>query len=96
MKVETQEEQHVFEAEVSLNGLDPKAVLVELYADGINGGASVRQEMQRIDKSTGLYRAAVSAVRPAADYTARIVPRCDGVAVPLEESRIMWGPRGEF
>jgi len=96
MKVETQEEQHVFEAEVSLNGLDPKAVLVELYADGINGGASVRQEMHRIDKSTGLYRAAVSAVRPAADYTARIVPRCDGVAVPLEESRIMWGPRGEF
>ena len=28
---------HVFEVEVFLNGLDPKSVQVELYADGING-----------------------------------------------------------
>ena len=34
-------EQHVFEVQVYLDDLDPKAVRVELYADGINGGAPV-------------------------------------------------------
>jgi starch phosphorylase len=39
--------QHVFEVQVYLNGLDPKAVRVELYAAGVMGSASVRQEMKR-------------------------------------------------
>ena len=46
MKVETNADQHVFEVEVFLNDLDPNAVRVELYADGINGGDPVRQEMK--------------------------------------------------
>ena len=40
MKVETDGEQHVFEVQVYLNDLDPKAVRVELYADGVKGGDS--------------------------------------------------------
>ena len=40
VKVETRGEQHVFEVQVSLNDLDPKAVRVELYADGVNGQCS--------------------------------------------------------
>lgn len=36
------------------------------------------------------YSAAVSAVRPPADYTARVIPHCDGVAIPLEDARILW------
>ena len=44
---ETDGEHHVFEVQVYLNDLDPNAVRVELYADGINGGAPVRQEMKR-------------------------------------------------
>ena len=36
-----------------LNDLDPKAVRVELYADGINGGAPVRQEMKRVRQLAG-------------------------------------------
>ena len=35
-------------------------------------------------------RAAVSAARPAEDYTARVIPQCDGVAIPLEDARILW------
>ena len=35
VKVETRGEQHVFEVQVCLNDLDPEAVRVELYADGI-------------------------------------------------------------
>ena len=34
VKVQTNAVQHIFEAEVFLNGLDPNAVRVELYADG--------------------------------------------------------------
>nr|MBF0222851.1 hypothetical protein [Desulfobulbaceae bacterium] len=34
MKVETKDDQHVYEVQVYLNGPDPKAVRVELYADG--------------------------------------------------------------
>jgi starch phosphorylase len=95
MKVETKDEQHVFDVQVYLNDLDPTAVRVELYADGVNGGSPVRQEMQRGRQLVGasggyVYSAAVPAVRPPADYTARVIPRCDGVAIPLEDERILW------
>ena len=48
VKVETDAEQHVFEVQVYLDDLDPKAVRVELYADGVDGGGAVRQEMTRL------------------------------------------------
>jgi len=95
VKIETKGKQHVFEVQVYLNGLDPKAVRVELYADGVNGGGPVRQEMKLVRRPTGesgvhVYSAAVPAARPATDYTARVVPHCDGVAVPLEAAHILW------
>jgi starch phosphorylase len=34
--------------------------------------------------------AQVPATRPVADYTARVIPHCDGVAVPLEVDPILW------
>jgi starch phosphorylase len=93
--VVTRGEQHDFEVQVHLNDLDPKAVRVELYADGLNGGNPVQQEMTRIRQLAGtpggyIYSAAVSAARPASDYVARVIPHCDGVAVPLEDPRILW------
>ena len=95
VKVETRGEQHVFEVHVYLNDLDPKAVRVELYADGVRGSAPVRQEMKRVRQLAGapggyVYSAAVPAARPPADYTARVIPHCDGVSVPLEDGRILW------
>jgi starch phosphorylase len=95
VKVQTQEVQHLFEVVVYLNDLDPKAVRVELYADGVMGSAPARQELKRVrqlaDESGGyVYNAAVSAARPPADYTARIIPHCSGVAVPLEVDLILW------
>lgn len=50
VKVDTCGEQHVFEVQVCLGGLDPWAVRVELYADGAAGGAAVRQEMKLITR----------------------------------------------
>jgi starch phosphorylase len=95
VKVETRGEQHVFEVQVYLSGLNPNAVRVELYADGVNGATPLRQEMRRIrqqaDGSGGyVYSASVSAARPPADYTARVIPHRDGVSVPLEAARILW------
>jgi hypothetical protein len=37
-----------------------------------------------------VYSAAVSAARPPGDYTARVMPHFDGVAIPLEDARILW------
>jgi starch phosphorylase len=95
VKVETKDQHHVFEVQLYLNQLDPKAVRVELYADGVNGGSPVRQEMKLIRPLVGAtggydYGAAVSADRPPGDYTARVMPHRDGVAVPLEAVHILW------
>jgi starch phosphorylase len=93
--IETRGEQLIFEVQVYLNDIDPKAVWVALYADGVMGSSPVRQEMRRVRQPAGapgghIYTAAVSATRPPADYTARVIPHCNGVAIPLEDARILW------
>jgi starch phosphorylase len=70
-------------------------VRVELYAEGVVGDAPVRQEMTRGQQLVGAengyaYSARVPADRPAGNYTARVIPSRPGVAVPLEEARILW------
>jgi len=95
VKVETKGGQHIFEVQVCLHGLDPKTVRVELYANGIKGSSAVRQEMTLLhpladEAGSYIYSATVSASRPSADYTARVMPHCEGVAIPLEDSRILW------
>jgi starch phosphorylase len=37
-----------------------------------------------------IYRTEVASTRPATDYTARVIPHRDGVAVPLEADTIHW------
>jgi starch phosphorylase len=95
VKIRTQGTQHIFEVQLHLKGIDPELLRVELYADGIDGGEAVRQKMKRMDRAAGasgaaIYRTAVSAARPASDFTARVIPQCEGLAVPLEEARIRW------
>ncbi len=95
IKVETNEQQHIFEVSIHLNGIGQDAVRVELYADGINDGGPVLQEMKCIRDAEGkagscIYGAKVSADRPAADYTARVIPHYEGVSVPLEAAQILW------
>jgi starch phosphorylase len=85
----------VVEVEIFLNDLDPNAVRVELYADAVNGGDPVRQEMKRVhtlaDASRRcVYHATLPFTRPASDYTVRVIPQRSGVAVPLECAQIVW------
>ena len=95
VKVQSNAVQHIFEAEVFLNGLDPNAVRVELYADGKDGSSPIRQEMTRVRQVAGAdsghaYVAQVPATRPVTEYTARLIPHYDGVAIPLEDVQILW------
>ena len=94
-RVETNADQQVFEVEIFLNDLEPNSARVELYADGINGGDPVHLEMKCAGplpnaSRSCIYHATVPTTRPAKDYTARIIPRRSGVAVPLESARILW------
>jgi starch phosphorylase len=96
VKVVSNKGKYVFEVEVYLGSLDPNSVRVELYADGVNGGEPEWQEMTRgrgqpLTEANGtIYSAQVPAIRPATDYTARVIPQHDGVAIPLEATRILW------
>jgi starch phosphorylase len=95
VKVTTDGEQHLFEVQLYLDGLDPAAVCVELYAEGVDGDTPLRQEMTRGQQLVGAengyaYSANVSANRAIQDYTARVVPFHPGVSVPLEAPHILW------
>jgi starch phosphorylase len=95
LRIETNADNHVFEVEILLNDLDPDAIRVELYADGINGGDPMREEMtcaRPLPEASRrcVYQATVPSTRPASDYTPRVIPRYDGLAVPLECARISW------
>jgi starch phosphorylase len=95
LTTEQQGEHYVFQVQVYLNELDPEAVRVELYADGLNGAGPLRQPMQRGEPLIGsanafLYVASVPASRPASDYTPRVVPYKTGASVPLEAPFIRW------
>ena len=93
--VEQKDGQYFFEAQVFLDDLDPNAVCAELYAEGQNGGAPSRHPMNRGERLVGsangfMYTARIPAVRPAADYTPRLVPQHSGAIVPLEAPYILW------
>jgi len=95
VKVKSSAEQHVFEVQAYLDELDPEAVQVELYANGADGSAPERVAMARVRQLVGAsngyaYRATLPATRPATDYTPRLIPRRDGVAVPLEAAQVLW------
>ncbi|TAK07847.1 MAG: alpha-glucan family phosphorylase [Candidatus Manganitrophaceae bacterium] len=95
VKIKTDGGYPLFQVQIDLAGLDPTAVRVELYADGVDGAPPERLEMRRIRRRSGaaggsVYRASVPATRPASDYTPRVIPRGPGVAVPLEASSILW------
>lgn len=95
VQVETRGEQHLFMVPVFFDDLDPKTVRVELYADEVGDSGAVVQEMTHVRQPSDtsgchVYRTAVSTARQPADYTVRLIPRYDHVAIPLEVSRILW------
>jgi len=87
--------QYTFEVQVSLGGLDPSAVEVELYAEPQADGRIFQQKMGLREQLRDLggylwYSAKVPANRPVTDYTARVIPSESRASVPLEANQILW------
>lgn len=95
MRTENNVDYNLFEIEIFLNDLKPNDVRVELYANGINGGKPMRVEMNHrksLPEQFGCYIFSTMApsTRPIADFTVRVMPQRNGIAVPLESTRILW------
>jgi starch phosphorylase len=92
--VEHSGQEDVFEVQAFLDDLDPDSVSVELYAESREGHPRVRQPMNRkrlTDSVNGfIYTARIPAIRPAADYTPRLIAQREGAIVPLEAPYILW------
>jgi starch phosphorylase len=50
----------------------------------------MKRGQQLTDTNGFSYSAKMPATRPATDYTVRVIPQQDGVAVPLEVDSILW------
>ena len=100
VRIQSSDNEHIFEADVYLDGLDRSFVRLELYAEGINSGAAIQQVMTQVDFADGespfaepkweQFRTSVPTTRPAADFTVRIVPNNSSVAIPQELNLIHW------
>lgn len=95
LSVHSKEGQHVFEVTLAVGSLEPSAIQVQLYVDGVDGTPSVAHEMQRLGpvedvERTYRYRASVPNTYPANAYTPRVVPSFYEANVPLEVSHILW------
>jgi starch phosphorylase len=85
---------YVFTVQIHLGGLDPEHVRVQLYAEPLSGTRpeihALQLEPDPPDGEFHSYRAHIPAVRPASDYTPRVVPFFKGACVPIEAHAIAW------
>jgi starch phosphorylase len=93
--VEEQGARYLFQVQVFLDGVDPDAVKVELYAEALKDETPITIAMSRGEHMAGAtnaftYSATVPKSRSVADYTPRLVPQHAGAFVPLEASFILW------
>ena len=78
---------------VSLNNMNPDTILIQLFADGLNGGIPEILKMERDSEpkeEAHRYHAHITTSRPASDYTVRIISNYEGISVPLEDNLIRW------
>lgn len=94
-KAESQDGQHDFTVQVTLDELNPAFAQVELCAEARPGEAPFLEPMIAGPALTGsqnsfAYTITVTTERPAEDFTPRIVPAHPGALVPLECTQILW------
>lgn len=94
MQIQEAKNRHIFTVKVHQGSLKPDDLRVELYAIGPQGKPAFRQAMacQGQTENEGVYRytAEVLSVRPATDFTPRIMPEHAGLLVPGELGEILW------
>ncbi len=84
---------HIVRLEVMLGEIDPASIRVELYAEPLEGEPEVFTMTPAAgpdERGLRVYMARVPAVRPAGDYSARILPAHPYASVPLEAQHILW------
>jgi len=83
-----------FQIPVTLGAINKDSIRVELFADATEGHEMERIPMQSVAATDGgkafLFSAEVETTRAATDYTPRIMPAYEGIAVPLEDAHILW------
>ena len=84
-----------FRVPVYLGEVPPDSVRVQLYASAARGHPAAHEVMTREAAIPGaangyLYGAVVDSSRPAGDFTPRVIPWHEEVAVPAEASLIAW------
>jgi starch phosphorylase len=83
-----------FQVAIGLNGIDSAAIAVELYAEDVNGEVLEKIKMQPGSAANAdgenIYRLQVVSKRSATDFTLRIIPEYENIAVPLEDNHILW------
>ena len=93
--VKTQGEKHLFKVELANINLPLDSFRVELYANADHAGEanvyamSVAQDASKPENHY-IYSVEIQALRPAADYTVRVVPQHDAAFIPLEAAAILW------
>jgi glycogen phosphorylase len=86
---------YYFTLPVHLKGLDPGAVMVQIYADARDEEGVEIHPMDRGQKlpeteTAYVYTLSIPIHRPISDYTPRIIPFLEEAAVPLEAHQILW------
>ncbi len=93
VEIESELQKKHFKVPLWLNGINPKHVQVELFAEGIKDEASENIKMKfdwmGEDGAYNFY-AQVNTSRPIDHYTVRVVPSYEGIFVPLEDNLIVW------
>ena len=84
-----------FDVQVYLGELAPDMVQVQLYAKPAEDGAVAYHTMEAGEPLAGAthgyrYRARVPSIRPAQDYTVRVVAHRPNVYLPQELPLILW------
>lgn len=82
-----------FTVKVFIGDLPTKDICIELYANADHGANIFKQEMtEYVSLGEGVFSFSliVAATRPATDFTVRIIPVNESLAIPLECSLILW------
>ena len=93
VQIESERHKHHFKVPVWLNEINPKNIIVELFAEGMNGKPPERIKMKfdwMGEQGEHNFYAQANTPRPTNHYTVRILPDYEGVAVPLEDNMIQW------
>jgi starch phosphorylase len=92
VKADATNDEYNFSANIFLNGINTKKVLVELYADGKSNDNAERipMQLQSFDNGDTIFKDEVNTTRSPDDYTIRIIANYENISVPLENDLILW------